>query len=427
MKQRKLLARVMNSTGNSTGPASGFAATIYILAAVGGVAALVSAASTALCGFGGAIIFVTVMFIAEASGLTIDPVTLITISYINSLIAAYLLFLQNPCQYIAHWKMVALLSPPLTVGSVLGVLILSLIAGSSAVMYVKMALSLLFIVLGMYFVSATIVKSFHKDHRSGEGVNEEGAGEVKEKRGNEKRTQSDREGEVLGEAAPVNISVTSDMETTAYDREAENTHIPQRHWLIEHPGFPKMGDLTWAALLAGTALLAGFLGGLTSIPGPPLILLFALARVDPKKLPLVMIPVFLPTTVSSLITAVALKMLDWSLYPAFLGILFGVGVGALCGLLLRKVVNPEVILFVLYILVALSGLNASGAFQLSMPIGVIALIIFGAWVTILLVYYLTRRFVLDRTLYHSAADVPTAPFRTRSEAALRMRSSGEEI
>lgn len=101
---------------------------MYLLSLIFFAAALVSATSTALCGFGGAIIFITIVYVAEATGLNIDPVTLITMSYFNNLVAVCVVFLQNPRQYVAHWQNALLLAPPITIGSVAGVIILSLIS-----------------------------------------------------------------------------------------------------------------------------------------------------------------------------------------------------------------------------------------------------------------------------------------------------------
>lgn len=96
------------------------------------------------------------------------------------------------------------------------------------------------------------------------------------------------------------------------------------------------------------------------------------------------------------------------------------------GVVLRNFVDPGVILFILYVLVALSGLNASGAFQLSMPVGVIALILFGSWVAGIVIYYLTLRFLVSRFSASSPGDVPTAPLRTDSEErARRNREEGQ--
>lgn len=66
--------------------------------------------------------------------------------------------------------------------------------------------------------------------------------------------------------------------------------------------------------------------------GPPLILLFGISRVDPKKIPLVMILTLLPVATSTLITAAVKDMLTWSIWPCFVAVFVGVVFGTICGL-----------------------------------------------------------------------------------------------
>merc|ERR1712176_67397 len=135
------------------------------------------------------------------------------------------------------------------------------------------------------------------------------------------------------------------------------------------------------------------MGGLASIAGPPLILWFSLAKVNPKLLPTLMVPVFLICDGTSLVMASIRGNMNWHLWPTYFGSAGGCLLGMGVGVMLRPKVKAEMIQLLLYILVAVTGLNESGAFRLNSTIGDVCLGVFLTSGLLLLLYWIYRQYL----------------------------------
>lgn len=325
-------------------------------------------------------------------------------AFINMISAVYIILLQNPPLYLKQWKLVLLLGIPCAIGSVSGVLVLKHIANDAAALsYVKSGLAILFILMGMYFLTtmlaARITEYLHlrAEGKKGEIEGEEGQegieAESEEEREGHDEIENKRKmnGDVLASTekgmeramsftdpcyevevgrkrANSNMTVTAITSTEDGQSETEEdvggdeeeeeggkknkkaTHVGHGSkslpWLMDH-SLP-LTDHQFAAMLIPIALVAGVMGGLTSIKGPPFIILFGFAKVPPKSIPLFMIPVFTITSTSVFITAAVKGLFDWSLWPVYLAIVLGCVIGMAIGVFLRRHVEAGPLKIVLY-------------------------------------------------------------------------------
>ena len=307
--------------------------------------------------------------------------------------AVYIIVIQNPRLYIKQWKLILLIGIPCVIGSVTGVQTLNLISeNAEALSYVKTTLAIIFLLLGMYFITSMSISGIgdyiqrdetnlnEKEERMKEGGSEgrkddecerrvEEGGQGHEATEGENQTGRDtvtivvHDNQAIARSRTIsNTTVTATAPSSSsgndHDVHEEGNEILSKEredvegdwtslpWLMEHS--VPLSDIQFAVILVVAALISGFMGGLTSIKGPPFIILFGFAKVPPKAIPIFMLPTFTLTSTSIFVTAAAEGLFDWNIWPAYVAIVLGCVGGMGLGVFLRSHVEATPLKVVLY-------------------------------------------------------------------------------